>query len=105
MAMSFVNKCAFSYTIASILLKSLTFTKSRDKNDNVVVVSLPIEQSRIIIIKKKIEEKGSEWKRAEEYCASTKAKNESRHDDDVSVEREGARRITTKNESDVMMMR
>ena len=35
-----------------------------------------------------------------------KQKNESRHDDDVSVEREGARRITTKkeNESDVMMM-
>jgi hypothetical protein len=92
--MSFVNICAFSCTIVSILLKSLTFTKSRDKNDN-VVVTLPIEQSRIIIIIK-IGEKGSEWKRAEEYCASTKAKNESRHDSDVSVEREDARRITTK---------
>jgi hypothetical protein len=86
MAMSFVNICAFSCTIAFILLlKSLTFTKGRDKNDN-VVVSLPIEQSRIIIIIIKIGEKESEWKRAEEYCTSSKAKNESRHDNDVSVE-------------------
>ncbi len=38
------------------------------------------------LIIKKIEEKRSEWKRAEEYCALTKAKNENRHDNDVSIE-------------------
>ncbi len=64
-------------------------------------MSLSIKRSRITIIKK-IGEKESEWKKAIKYRVSTKAKNESRNDNDVSVEGEGARKITTKNESDVM---
>ena len=91
--MFFINIRASSCTITFISIKSLTFTRSQDKKRQIRrVITDRVKQNNNDGKKNRREEKRME-KDGGVLCVDTKAKSDSRHDNDFSVECEGRKRI------------